>query len=208
LELGVEHISESAAIAFGKVRRCSLGLNALTEISDTAITAIAPSITHYFYLNSLVKLSVPAAQALAEDPCLYIYLNGLRTLSTAVAAKLASCSDRCTLYLNGLRTLALPVAVELAKTSANLNISGIKSLGDAESHALAKKKKGHINLSGLTSLSDAAAQAFANSSLELEIVESKREDLQCWTCEAHLQLSRMAGEAVARVRKHMLKSRP
>lgn len=207
LELGIEHISESAAISFGKVPRCMLGLNALTEISDTAITAIAPSITHYFYLNSLVKLSVPAAQALAEGSG-EIHLDGLRTLSTAVAAKLASYSDSRTLYLNGLRTLALPVAVELAKTSANLNISGIKSLGDAESHALAKKKKGHINLSGLTSLSDAAAQAFANSSLELEIVESKREDLQCWTCEAHLQLSRMAGEAVARVRKHMLKSRP
>ena len=118
LELGIEHISESAAIAIGKVPRCSLGLNALTEISDTAMKAIAPSVTHF-------------------------------------------------LYLNGLRKLSLPVAEELAKTSVDLSISGIKSLGDAESFALAKKKEGRINLSGLTSLSDTAAQAFANSSLKL-----------------------------------------
>jgi hypothetical protein len=137
-----------------------LCLDALTEISDAAATALS-NFKGNLDLSGLSELSDAAAESLSKLTG-QLDLSGLTELSDAAAESFAESlsKDDGWLAFNGLTKLSDAAAESLSKHQGRLYLSGLTKLSDAAAESLSKHQ-GDLYLWGLTELSDAAAESLS-----------------------------------------------
>jgi hypothetical protein len=116
LELGLESISDAAALAFGANRHSG---------------------RYRLSFSGIRNLSTPLAKTLASLSCARLSLDGLQRLSVATARTLAGCSCNV-LDLYGLKTISEDVAKELANYTGSIYLNALVRLDDAATKALSR----------------------------------------------------------------------